>query len=96
MQEISIDEYKQLKEVCERKLRDYKVQLDRSSKSIEYSKQNLNSQQQLLKYSQTIKKETTLTQQLVDAFVEKVIVYPNKEIEIVRSVKEFCGNLATA
>lgn len=96
MQEISTEEYKQLKEACERKIRDYKAQLDRSEKNIEYSKQSLNSQQQLLKYSQTIKKETTLTQQLADAFVEKVIVYPNKEIEIVWSVKEFYGKLATA
>ena len=88
-EEISIDEFKTLKEKCNAEIQSYEQQKLISIKSAEKSKSEYTSKTRLLKMLKDVQKETTLTQALSDALVEKVFVYPDKSIKVKWKVKEF-------
>ena len=88
-EEISIDEFKTLKEKCNAEIQSYEQQKLISIKSAEKSKSEYTSKTRLLKMLKDVQKETTLTQALSDALVEKVFVYPDKSIKVKWKVEEF-------
>ena len=88
-EEIGIEEFKALKIQCNEKIKLYKQQkMICEEKSERYNTAGT-SRTGLLKILKSAQKETTLTQELSDALVKKVIVYPDKSIKVEWNIKEF-------
>ncbi len=93
--QITVKEYQKQKEICDADLRNYQAEYDRSSRQLEQAKSNNTTHSQLMDIAKEIKKENTLTQSLSDMLIDKVFVYPDKRIEIVWKIKDFCMDSPT-
>ncbi len=99
MQEISKDEYMELKAQYDATIQNMSAQYDRSRRDIEQAKSYRESLSQAKQIAKSVQKENTLTQALADMLIDKVYVYPDNRIEVVWKIKDFCTEkniLATA
>ena len=93
-EEITLDEYKRLKQEYDTKTENYRIQYDKFRKSEERSQLETENRAKIIRTAKAVKKETALTQALVDMLIEKVCVYPNNRLEIVWKIKDFCTESA--
>ena len=93
--EITTVEYQVMKKTFDEKIAYAQQQLERCCKQIEENNITAKSNSELKKLAKDIKKENTLSQSLADGLIDKVYVYPNKRIEIVWKVQDFCTVQAT-
>ena len=89
-EEITLDEYKQLKLEMDTKTENYRIQYDKFRKSEERSQLETENTAKIIRTAKAVKKETALTQALADMLIEKVCVYPDNRLEIVWKIKDFC------
>lgn len=91
--QITVEEYQKQKGICDADMRNYQAEYDRSSRQLEQAKTNNTTHSQLMDIAKKVKKENTLTQSLSDMLIDKVFVYPNKRIEVVWKIKDFCMDM---
>lgn len=92
--QITLEEYQRQKGICDADMRNYQTQYDRSSRQLEQAKADSTTHSQLVEIAKKVKTENTLTQSLSDMLIDKVFVYPDKRIEIVWKIKDFCMDMA--
>ena len=89
MREIIFEDYTEQKAACNEKLQTvenlYKVSVDTTNQIKIDSK----TKSQIIQAAKAVKKENVLTQALADTLIEKVLIYPDKRIEIVWKIKDF-------
>ncbi len=90
-EEISAEEFKTLKDQCNAEIQQYEQQKCIGLKSAETLKAHNASKARLKDILKDLSKETTLTQELSDALVEKVYVYPDKSIKVEWKIQDFEG-----
>ena len=93
-EEITLDEYKQLKLEMDTKTENYRIQYDKFRKSEERSQLETENTAKIILTAKAVKKETALTQALADMLIEKVCIYPDNRLEIVWKIKDFCTESA--
>lgn len=91
--QITVEEYQKQKGICDADMRNYQAEYDRSIRQLEQVKTNNTNHSQLMDIAKKVKKENTLTQSLSDMLIDKVFVYPDKQIEIVWKIKDFCMDI---
>ena len=89
-EEITLDEYKCLKQEYDTKNENYRIQYDKFRKSEERSQLETENRAKIIQTAKAVKKETALTQALADMLIEKVCVYPDNRLEIEWKIKDFC------
>ena len=90
-EEISADEFKALKDRCNAEIQQLEQQKRIGLKSAETAKAHSASKARMKDILKDLQKETTLTQKLSDALVEKVYVYPDKSIKVDWKIQDFEG-----
>lgn len=91
--EITLDEYKSLKENHDADIRKFQKQYESSYQSVEQAKIDSQAKSQLIQIARDVKKENTLTQALSDTLIDKVLVYPDNRIEVVWKIQDFCMDM---
>jgi site-specific DNA recombinase len=94
MREISLNEYRAKKDTLDGKLQAVQRLYNRSCKQVEIIKIDNKTKSQILHMAKDVLKESTLTQTLADALVKRVYIYPNKNIEIVWKILDFCHDFS--
>ena len=89
-EEITLDEYKQLKLELNTKAENYRIQYDKFRRTEERSQLETENRAKIIRTAKAVKKETALTQALADMLIEKVCVYPDNRLEIEWKIKDFC------
>ena len=87
--DITVDEFKALKEQCNAEIQNYEQQNIISLKSKEQAQAADTSRKTLIQIAKDVLKENTLTQALTDTLIENVFVYPDKSIKVEWKVKDF-------
>ncbi len=90
MNEIAINEYRAEKKNWDKKLRVVQEHYNKSYKQVENISSDSKAKSQALHIAKDASKENTLTQTLADALIERVYISPNKNIEIVWKIRDFC------
>ncbi|MCI5893529.1 MAG: DUF4368 domain-containing protein, partial [Clostridiales bacterium] len=90
---ITLDEYQMLKENCDADMRDYELQYDRSCRELEQTKNDNQTREKFIQIAKDVKKENTLTQALADMLIDKVLVYPDKRIDVIWKMQDFCRDI---
>ena len=90
---IILDEYQMLKENCDADMRDYELQYDRSCRELEQTKNDNQTREKFIQIAKDVKKENTLTQALADMLIDKVLVYPDKRIDVIWKIQDFCRDI---
>ena len=88
--EITAIEYQVMKKSFDEKIGLAQQQLERCRKQIEESKLTAKTTSEMKKIAKEIQQENTLSQRLADTLIDKVFVYPDKRIEIVWKIQDFC------
>lgn len=88
--EITTVEYQVMKKTFDEKIAYAQQQLERCCKQIEENTLAAKTNSEVKKLAKEVLKENTLSQSLADRLIDKVYVYPNKRIEIVWKVQDFC------
>lgn len=88
--EITTVEYQVMKKTFDEKIAYAQQQLERCCKQIEENTLAAKTNSEVKKLAKEVLKENTLSQSLADRLIDKVYVYPNRRIEIVWKVQDFC------
>lgn len=88
--EITAIEYQVMKRSFDEKIGLAQQQLERCRKQIEENKLTAKTTSEMKKIAKEIQKENTLSQRLADTLIDKVFVSPDKRIEIVWKIQNFC------
>lgn len=88
--EITTVEYQVMKKTFDEKIAYAQHQLEKCCKQIEENTLAAKTNSEVEKLAKEVLKENTLSQSLADRLIDKVYVYPNKRIEIVWKLQDFC------
>ena len=88
-EEISLDEFKSLKEQYNDEIYHCEQQRIISMKISEKAQTANSSKTKVIQIAKDIQKASTLTKELSDTLIEKVYVYPDKSVKVVWKIKDF-------
>lgn len=93
MREIELPEYQSEKEKYNEMLKAIQPLYDKSLKATERMKIDAKTRAETVQLAKDIAKENTLTQTLSDMLIDKVLIYPDKRLEVSWKVQDFCREM---